>query len=424
MDGQRITKKLVDALRPGSAEYTVWDRDLTGFGIRVRPHGSMSYVAVYRAGHGRKAPVRKLTISAVGKVTPDEARALARTALGAAAHGRDPATEKSASRRSMTVREFADAFLNEHVTPKLKGRTAEGYAAALRVHVVPELGTVKADQLTRAAVTRLHLQLGGTPSAANYVRAVIGSMYGFGQRCGYVPEGCNPAARIVRYKEQGRERFLTAQEFARLGEALREAETVGLPWEIDAAKPTAKHAPRNENRRTVFSPFAVAAVRLLLLTGCRLREILDLEWAHVDTERGMLFLRDSKTGRKAVVLNAPALAVLDALPRLGRFVVPGNEPNRPRHDLQKVWIAVRKRAGLEDVRLHDLRHTFASIGVGSSLGLPIVGKLLGHTQSATTARYAHLDNDPVRRASEQIGRDIDVALSRRTQIAPVEAAHG
>ncbi|WP_369414221.1 site-specific integrase [Microvirga puerhi] len=147
-----------------------------------------------------------------------------------------------------------------------------------------------------------------------------------------------------------------------------------------------KHAPKAENRRTVFDPFPVAALRLLLLTGCRLREVLHLKWDYVDFERGIVFLPDSKTGRKPVVLNAPALAVLADLPRVGPYVVPSDDPTRPQHDLKKIWAAVSRRASLSGVRLHDLRHTFASIGAAGGLGLPIIGKLLGHSQAATTAR--------------------------------------
>ena len=411
MPDQRISKRVVDSLRPRASEYTIWDTDVPGFGIRVRPNGAMSYIAVYRSGHGRKAPVRKLTLSSVGRVTPDEARGLARKAIGAVAHGRDPAAEKTASRRSMTVSELAEAFLTEHVLPKRKVTTVAGYVNAIRGHLVPELGTLKADQLTRAAVAKLHLRLQDRPFTANYVLAVVSSMYGFGQRRGYVPEGCNPADRLERYQEQARERFLTSAELTRLGEALREAETVGLPWNVDDTKPTAKHAPKPENRRRVFGWSAVAAVRLLLLTGCRLREVLNLQWAHVDFQRGMLFLADSKTGRKPVVLNGPALAVLESLPRLGTHVLPGNDPDRPRHDLQKIWAAVTRQAQLEGVRIHDLRHTFASFGASGGFGLPIVGRLLGHTQAATTARYAHLDTDPVRRASDQIASSIQAALA-------------
>ena len=179
---------------------------------------------------------------------------------------------------------------------------------------------------------------------ANYSLAVISSMYGFAQRRGFAPEGLNPASRIEKYKEEQRERFLTVDELGRLGDALREAEMDGIPWDVDETRPTAKHAPKIENRKTVFGPFAVAAVRLLLLTGCRLREVLHLKWSYIDFDRGMIFLPDSKTGRKPVVLNAPALAILASVPNIGSYVVPGDDPEKPRHDLKKIWAAVCRRA--------------------------------------------------------------------------------
>ena len=174
--------------------------------------------------------------------------------------------------------------------------------------------------------------------------------------------------------------------------------------------PKAKHLPKAKNRFTKIDQFAAAALRLLLFTGCRLREILHLKWEQVDLERGLLFLPTRKTGKKTVVLNAPALAVLTGLERLGSYVVPGDDPEKPRADLKRPWEAVAQHAGLDGVRLHDLRHTYASFGAGGGLGLPIIGKLLGHTQASTTARYAHLDNDPLRRASENIGGRIAAAL--------------
>ena len=189
-------------------------------------------------------------------------------------------------------------------------------------------------------------------------------------------------------------------------------------WQVDATKPTAKHAPK-ENGRTVIGQHAAAAIRLLILTGARLREILHLRWEHVDLERGLLFLPDSKTGKKAIVLNAPAMAVLAGLPRIGAYVVAGQaagtDSEKPRADLNKPWRAIRKRAGLDGVRIHDLRHTHASIGAGAGLGLPIIGKLLGHTKASTTQRYAHLDNDPLRRASENIGGRIAAAMGERVK---------
>jgi len=166
----------------------------------------------------------------------------------------------------------------------------------------------------------------------------------------------------------------------------------------------------SDKRSTKIAQSAAAALRLLLFTWCRLREILHLRWEHVDVERSCLFLPDSKSGRKTVILNAPALAVLNGLERNGPYVVPGVDPEQPRHDLKRPWDAVTKRAGVTGVRLHDLRHTYASFGAGGGLGLPIIGRLLGHSQPATTARYAHLDNDPLRRASEAIAGRIATAL--------------
>jgi integrase len=235
-------------------------------------------------------------------------------------------------------------------------------------------------------------------------------MYTFAGRSGVVPEGVNPARRIEQFKEHRRERFLTGKELERLGAAVREAETKGIPWDVDEGRPKAKHLPKAKNRFTRIGPSAAAAIRLLLLTGCRLPEILHLKWEQVDLERGLLLLADSKTGRKTVILNAPALAVLTGLDRLGPYVVPGDDPEKPRADLKRPWEAVGRRAGLEGVRLHDLRHTYASFGAGGGLGLPIIGKLLGHTQASTTQRYAHLDADPLRRASEAIGGRIAAAL--------------
>jgi integrase len=161
----------------------------------------------------------------------------------------------------------------------------------------------------------------------------------------------------------------------------------------------------------------------LILTGARLREILNLRWEWVDFERGLLLLPDSKTGRKTIVLNAPAMVVLAGLPRLGAFVIAGDNPERPRADLNRPWYAIRKRARLMDVRIHDLRHTHASIGVGAGLGLPIIGKLLGHSQPSTTARYAHLDADPLPCASEVIAGRIAEAMGeesgRRLDLPPL-----
>ena len=290
--------------------------------------------------------------------------------------------------------------MSEEVRPMRKPRTAVLYEAYFRLHLLPEFGTKRARDLTKGDVAQFHRKIGTrTPSAANRVLTLLSGLFSWAAKMGAIPEGLNPTKGITKYREEGRERYLTVEELGRLGEALREGETVGIPWHVDETRPTAKHATRPENRRVKISPAATAAIRLLLFTGCRLREILHLQWAEVDFDRGMLFLADSKTGRKAVVLSSAAIAVLEAIPRMGRYVVPGTSLFRPRHDLQKPWATIKKRAGLVGVRLHDLRHSFAAVGAGNGLGLPVIGKLLGHRNVETTARYAHVDASPLRMAA-------------------------
>ena len=412
-----ITKKAVDALKVGDGEHFVWDTRLTGFGVRIQASGAKSYVLKYRAGTGRTAPTRRITIGSVGKLTPDEARGLAKRALGAIAHGADPAASRAAERRAASVSELAETFLAQHVEPKLKPRTHALYQDILRRLVLPELGSRRAEAITVSEMARLHTKLKRTPYQANRMLVVVGSLYSFAIKQGLISSGKNPTVGIERFPELERERFLAKNELQRLGKALREAETRGIPWDPNPQKKV-KHAPKPENRRTKFSPHAIAAIRLLLFTGARVREILDLRWDQVKFDLGLLQLPDSKTGKKAIVLNGPAIAVLSGLPRVGPYVVPGDDLDRPRADLNKPWKAVSVRAGLVGVRLHDLRHSHASVGVGAGLGLPIIGKLLGHTQARTTSRYAHLDNDPVRRASEKIGRKLATAMG---EVAPGSA---
>jgi integrase len=269
---------------------------------------------------------------------------------------------------------------------------------------------MKAEALTRAQIATLHSKFKDSPFAANRFLAVVSKCFAWGLNRGLLPDGhTNPARGVERYKEHARERFLTSEELSRLGDALRKGETEGLPWRGEFES---KHMPKEENRCTVLDPFAIAAIRLLILTGARLREILDAQWQQVDFERGILFLPDSKTGRKPVYLSAPAIHMLASLPRLevNPHIIAGLKDGAPRADLKKPWAAITKAAGLEGVRLHDLRHSFASVGAGASLGLPIIGKLLGHSQAATTHRYAHLDADPMRRAAETIGATIAAAM--------------
>lgn len=404
----KLTKRTVDAAEPRAARYEIWDGDLKGFGLRVEPSGVKSFIVRYRPGQGgRSSPKRFVSIGRYGALTPEEARTEARKVLGAVATGADPGGDRTTQRAAATLADLARDFMGEHIHKKRKPKTAENYRHVIDSYLIPELGSRKAKDITHAELARLHGRLSERPATANVLVAVASSMFSWGAAHGCIPKGFNPASGVEKYQENRRERFLNSAELERLGSVLREAETHGLPWRIEA--PNSKHLPKG-TRRTVLGPHAVAAVRLLLFTGCRLREILHLRWGEIDFERGLLNLPDSKTGRKSVILNAPALAILDTLPRVGEFVIAGDAPDKPRADLRKPWDAVSRAAGLKGLRIHDLRHSFASFGAGGGLGLPIVGKLLGHKNAATTERYAHLDADPLRRASEKIAGQIEAAM--------------
>jgi len=410
----KLTKRSIDAIAADSArERWLADDDLPGFALRVSKTGTKTFVLQYRAGRGRNAPRRIVTLGRYGAITPEQARQLAKKTLGEVAHGKDPSRERSEARKAATLAELSELWLAD-VQRLHKPRTAREYGRLFRLHVVPLLGTRQAAHVTPSEVAKLSGRLADRAVTANRALSALSAFYSWAARRGHVAKGANPAKGLERYREQGRERFLSNDELARLGDMLRQAETEGLPYDVREDGPKAKHAPKPENRRVRIDPHAVAAIRLLLLTGCRLREILGLEWAHVDFDRAMLHLPDAKAGKRSVALGAPAIAILADLPRLGRYVVAGKsagqKEERPRSDLNKPWARVRRAAGLDGVRLHDLRHSHASVGVAAGLGLPIVGKLLGHRVAATTSRYAHIGDDPLRRAAERVSSEIAARL--------------
>lgn len=413
MAALKLTKRTVDALTAGERAFIAFDSDLHGFGVRVMPTGVKTFIFEYRPnGGGRTVDKRRLKLGRFGPLTVDEARERARRAYGDVANGKDPAAERAKQRAAVTVADMIDAFVAEHVETKCKAATAQAHKASL-MKLKAAYGDLKAESLTRPQLAALHAKMRSHPYAANRFLAVVSKTFNWAGRRGLVSETLNPAARIERYRETQRERFLNIAELARLGEALREAETVGLPWSVDGTNPNAKHAPKEPNRRRILEPHAIAAIRLLILTGARLREILHAKWEQVDFDRGLILLPESKTGKRTIYVSAAAMEILADLPRLvgNPYVFPGAVEGKPRADLKKPWAAVAKAARLEGVRIHDLRHSFASFGAGASMGLPIIGKLLGHSQPATTARYAHLDADPMRRAVETISATITGAMA-------------
>ena len=418
MSDVRITKRVVDAALPRETRYTIFDNAIPGFGLRVFPSGAKSWIFEYRPGAGGQGVDKKrLTIGKASELTADQARKAANQLRAGVIRGEDPMGVKAAQRAAPTVADLADAFLTDHVTDKRENSTYVHYKDLLDRIILPAVGKVKAKDLDHAEVAKLHRAWRGTPFQANRVLAVISSMYSYGARQSVkmVPKGTNPAADIEKYDEPARNRPLKPDELMRLGEALRLAETTGIPWEVRPEKRASKHLAATDKRVTIHSEHVIAAIRLLMFTGARLREILNLEWGQVDLEAGMLLLDHHKTKRrtgkvKPIVLNPPAIEVLSKLTRLGKFVIAGESAGtpeeKPRPDIKKPWASISKHAGLEGLRINDLRHNFASLGVGGGMGLPIVGKLLGHTQVRTTERYVHYDNDPLRRVANTIGATI------------------
>lgn len=399
---------------PDSKPVIYYDTATVGFGLKCLSNGKRRWVVEYRPGdRGRGVYTKRMVLGDARVVTIEEAREKARTILSTAQLGGDPAQDRLQERMSLNVGELLNKYQQQHLETKKKASTVGYFQHVVRNYLAPAFGTKRASSVTRADVARWHREVGATGKTATANRAVqfLAAAYSFGLRYGYLTDKSdNPAKSIEKFREVARERFLSVEELARLGETLRLAETDGLPWEPNPAKKT-KHAPKL-NRNTIIDPFAVAAIRLLLFTGARRNEILNLEWAHVDLERGLLNLPDSKTGKKVIPLGGPAIELLNTLPRIGesKMVIAGRDAAKARVDLKKPWDRIRAHAGLDGLRLHDLRHSFAAVGAGSGLGLPTIGKLLGHKEVSTTARYAHLADDPVKRAANSIADSIAAAL--------------
>jgi integrase len=369
----RLTKRIVDAVPVGS---TVWDSELKGFGCRRRKSGAAFYVLKYRAGDRQ----RWLTIGEHGKPwTPDAARKRAAELFFEIRAGGDPAAKKVERREGLTVYEFADRYDRDWIELHKKPSSASSDRYNLKNHVRPKLGRILMAELDGEDVRRLHRTLKNKPTLANRVVALVSHMCTKAEEWGVRERNSNPCREVKFYREAKRDRYLTTEEMNRLGKAL------------DAAD------------GTTVSTYAVNAIRLLAMTGARLGEVLNLQWRDVDLERKLLLLRDSKTGSKPVLLSDTEVALLNALPRKddNPHVFCGKRNGSPLVNIQKPWRAIRDAAGLEDVRLHDLRHSFASVAANQGASLPMIGALLGHKQVQTTARYAHLAHDPTREVKDR-----------------------
>ncbi len=386
----KLTKRIIEAEKPQAKDVFLWDNELKGFCCKITPTGKRAYLLYYRTKEGQQ---RKPKLGDHGAITCEQARVIATKILGEVAAGKDPSQNKREEQQAPTMGMLCERYLKEYANIRKKQGSVENDKRFIATYILPTFGTKKVTALTRADVIKLHHKLSDTPYNANRLLACLSKMMNLAEKWGWRPDGTNPCRHVEKYKETKRERFLSQQELLTLAEVLVALEAEGREL-----------------------PAVLYAIRLLILTGCRRNEVLTLKRSYMDWEKGVINLPDSKTGKKTIFLSPVALELIQSIPvqENNPYLIMGAKTGNHLVNLEKPWRRIRKLAGLEDVRLHDLRHTYASIGAAMGLSLPMIGKLLGHAQVQTTARYAHLADNPLKQASSSIGSELMAAMSGKS----------
>lgn len=387
MPTEKLTKRVIDAAKPTTTDLMIWDTEVKGFGFKLTPSGHRSFVYLYRGPDGKQ---RKPTLGRFGSLTVDQAREQARKLAYQVSTGRDPSLERQQKRSAPKVSELCDRFLEEHVRPKNKEKSANNTEGIIRNKIIPQLGNFRVEDLKRADISKFHSSLHETPYLANRCLACLSKMLNLAEVWGLRPEGTNPCRRVEKFPEEPKNRYLSGDEVGRLAEVLA----------------------RHESK----SPYLVAAIRLLILTGLRQSEVRTLQWSFIDLDAGRIHLPETKTGQHAIPITDQVRATLATIPRVSGnpWVIVGRGPDAPHQDMQPFWQKVRREAGLDDVRLHDLRHSFASFALAGGTSLAVIGKLMGHKNQSTTARYAHLADDVVRVGAAKTADHIGSLLSQNS----------
>lgn len=409
MATQKLTKRVIDATPATDIDCIVWDCDLAGFGIRVRPGGSKTFIAQYRAGGGRSGQTRRYTVGRYGVMTVEEARLEARAILLSAAQGQDPAGKRHAKRCETKMAELVTRFA-KNGTDHLKERNRRYMLARINHHIVPLLGRKKISEVRIGDVEQMMRDVkagktakdekvgprtrivvkGGAGAATRAVRD-LSSLFTFAIRQELAT--ANPCSAVKKAPDQRRTRFLSIDEIVRLGEAWAMMEAQGA----------------NDK--------AIAIMRLWALTGCRRDEIAALKWSEIDFDKRCLRLHDSKTGKSVRPLASAALGILKIRKTEGdcTYVFPSVDGESFYQGTKRYWVKVLKIANLPGVTPHTLRHTFGSAAVSTGETLAMTGALLGHANQHSTSIYAHMQQAPARRAADRVVGPIATALGMQQE---------
>lgn len=383
----RLTKKQIDALNQKSDKKTLWDDDPKGLGVRISKSGAKTFILKYRNQYGQQ---RKQTLGRYGVLTLEQARKMAKEFLVEVLQGNDPAAEKIEKRISPTMKDLLERYLEEHSKVSNKPSTYEGNRSFVHRYLIPALGNRKVQEVSRSDIYALQQKLTKrSKPTANTAIAILSKAFNLAEIWGWRDDYTNPCRHVKKYPMRPRQRFLSKEEFNRLKRQLDFYEKAQLE-----------------------SPSVITALKLLLFTGCRHSEILTLKWSYVDFDNQCFRLPDSKTGAKTVYFSDTVGNILKNVKRQPNnpYVVIGEVSGQHLNNLQKPWRRIRKDCGIEDVRIHDLRHSFASMAAASGMSLTLIGAMLGHSQPQTTAQYVHLIGDPMRAAANAVSNTISEAM--------------
>jgi len=396
MAKKKITIRAVDGLEKGE---TLFDTEVPGFYVR-RQINRPSYGIKFRL-NGRQGT---FGIGPHGVLSPDQARKKARTLLLGIHNGVDPREEKRRRKEGLTIADAIEKFLTTHTEKKSKPETQKQYRRLLRSNVAPILGKKKLKDVTLADIEKIHAANESTPYQANRMLAILSKLFNQAEKWGERDQDSNPCRHVARYTEQPRERFLNGNELKSLAAVLYSS------WPEE-------NSSQNTDNRPLASPFCIAAIWLLLLTGARLNEVLTLEWKFLNDELNSARLPKSKTGTKTIYFSEAAQQILRRLPRIdgNPHVIVGRKEGAHLVNLQKPWQRILAAAQIEDVRLHDLRHTYASYGAMNDLSEPVLMKLLGHTQPVTTQKYLHLQDAPLHIGNARVSEAILKEINHKTR---------